>query len=85
MCQYSENRKFTDKEIITGKKKVHKIIIHFAVAANEYANVVGERFLADDSRKYHPILEGNNVVNVSTWRLNHMGPNVNANEWLFCD
>jgi len=28
---------------------VHKIIIHFAVAANEYTNVVGERFLADDS------------------------------------
>ena len=28
---------------------MHKIIIHFAVAANEYANVVGERFSADDS------------------------------------
>ena len=35
--------------ILSGKKKVHKIIIPFAVAANEYANVVGERFLADDS------------------------------------
>jgi hypothetical protein len=28
---------------------VHKVIIHFAVAAHEYSNVVGERFLADDS------------------------------------
>ena len=30
------------------KKEGAKKIIHFAVAANEYANVVGERFLADD-------------------------------------
>jgi hypothetical protein len=28
-----------------------KIIIHFAVAAHEYSNVVGERSLADDSNK----------------------------------
>jgi hypothetical protein len=26
---------------------VHKIIIHFVVAAHEYSNVVGERFLAE--------------------------------------
>jgi len=31
---------------------VHKIIIHFTVVANDYANVVGERFLADDSIYY---------------------------------
>jgi hypothetical protein len=36
-------------------------------------------------RKYHPILEGDNVGDVGTWRFNHKGPNVNANEWLFCD
>ena len=36
-------------------------------------------------RKYHPILEGDNVGNVGTWRFNHKGPNINANEWLFCD
>ena len=35
-------------------------------------------------RKYHPILEGDNVGDVSTWRLNHKGPNINANEWLVC-
>jgi len=29
-------------------------------------------------RKYHPILEGDNVGNVGTWRLNHKGPNVNG-------
>ncbi len=29
-----------------------KIIIHFAVAAHDYTNVVGERFLADDSKIY---------------------------------
>ncbi len=29
-----------------------KIIMHFAVAAHEYTNVVGERFLADDSLFY---------------------------------
>jgi len=26
-------------------------------------------------RKYHPILEGDNVGDVGTWRLNHKGPN----------
>ena len=36
-------------------------------------------------RKYHPILEGDNVGDVGTWRLNHKGTNVNANKWLFCD
>ena len=30
---------------------MHKILIHFAVAAHEYANVVGQRFLAEDSIK----------------------------------
>jgi hypothetical protein len=30
---------------------VHKIIIHFAVAAHEYSNVMGERFSGDDSIK----------------------------------
>ena len=38
-----------NRGILSGKKKVHTIIIHFAVAANENANVVGERFSADDS------------------------------------
>jgi len=36
-------------------------------------------------RKYLPILEGDNVGDVGTWRLNHKGTNVNANKWLFCD
>jgi len=36
-------------------------------------------------RKYHSILEGDNVGDIGTWRLNHKGPNVNANKWLFCD
>ena len=36
-------------------------------------------------RKYHPILEGDNVGDVGTWKSNHKGPNVNANEWLSCD
>ena len=35
---------------MTGKKKVHKIIIHFMVAAHEYSNVVGERVSAYDSK-----------------------------------
>jgi len=36
-------------------------------------------------RKYHPILEDNNGGDVGTWKLNHKGPNVDNNEWLFCD
>ncbi len=28
---------------------MHKIVIHFAVAAQGYSNVVGDRFSADDS------------------------------------
>jgi hypothetical protein len=36
-------------------------------------------------RKYHPILEGDNGGNVGTWKSNHKGPNVDANEWLSCD
>jgi len=35
--------------------------------------------------EHHPIFEGDNVGDVGTWRLNHKGPNVNANKWLFCD
>jgi len=38
-----------NRGIITGEKKVHKIIIHFAVAAHEYSNVMEEHFLADNS------------------------------------
>jgi len=36
-------------------------------------------------RKYHPILEDNNGDDVGTWKSNHKGPNVDANEWLSCD
>jgi hypothetical protein len=36
-------------------------------------------------RKYLPILEGDNVGDVGTWRLNQKGPNVNANKWLSSD
>ena len=37
----------------------NKIIIHFAVAAHEYKNVLGERFLADDSKIYDgPLASG---------------------------
>jgi hypothetical protein len=42
-------------------------------------------FLNTLGRKYLPIFEGDNVGDVGNWRLNHKGPNVNANEWLFCD
>jgi hypothetical protein len=41
-----------NRAIISGKKKVSKIIIHFAVAAHEYSNVVGVRFSADYSLTY---------------------------------
>ncbi len=37
---------------LSGEKKGHKIIIHFAVAAHEYSNAVGERFWRDYLKKY---------------------------------
>jgi hypothetical protein len=30
-------------------------------------------------------LEGGNGCDFGTWKSNHKGPNVDANEWLFCD
>jgi hypothetical protein len=36
-------------------------------------------------RKYHPIVEVGIGGDVGTWKSNHKGPNVDANEWLICD
>ncbi len=36
-------------------------------------------------RKYHPILEVGIGGDDGTWKSNHKGPNVDANEWLVLD
>jgi hypothetical protein len=59
-----------------------KRIYEHAISLSSNDCVILNRSLG---RKYHPILEGDNVGDVSTWGLNHKGPNINANKWLFCD
>ncbi len=44
-----------NRGIISGKKKVHKIIIHFAVAAHEYSMSWGSAFWQMTKKKRFPL------------------------------
>ena len=69
-----------------GLVQILKDVLMKRIYAHAISLSSNERVFLNTSlgRQYHPILEGDNVGDVGTWRLNHKGPNVNANEWLVC-
>jgi hypothetical protein len=59
-----------------------KIIYEHAISLSSNGCVILNTSVG---RKFHPILEGGIGGDVGTWKSNHKGPNVNANEWRVCD